>query len=633
MHLKDPNQEALGSSQDQANDAIIGKAFRWSLVIFLIAALVILATVYLVRQSPRELPTMTDAPVQTPNIPEQAPVNPPAVSFTDITQAAGIDFEHANGADGDKLLPETMGGGIAFLDHDNDQDQDLLFVNSGASGTVPSGDKHAIAALYRNDGSGHFENATAQSGLAASGYGMGVAVGDYDNDGWVDVLITALGENHLFHNVRGTFIEVTKKAGVGGGAHDWSTAGAFFDYDNDGDLDLFVANYVHWSRELDLELGFQLTGIGRAYGPPTTFAGSHCYLYRNDGDGSFTDVSRTSGIQITHPATGKPVAKALAVMPLDFDDDGRIDLFVANDTVQNFLFHNQGNGRFEEVGAMLGVAFDRNGSATGAMGVDAAHFRNNRDIGLAVGNFANEMTSLYVSQGSSEQFADEAITEGLGVATRRVLTFGLFFFDYDLDGWLDLLQANGHLEEAINVVQPSQHYAQVPQLFWNCAEQCQTTFLEVAATETGALAKPLVARGASYADIDNDGDLDIVITQVGGKPVLLRNDQQLGHHWLRVRLIGDTVNRDGIGAWVEAVSGSHRQRRLVMPTRSYLSQVELPVTFGLGESAMVDNLRVQWSKGSVQELANVTADQLLVVEQSAQSTPNPGHVKATHARP
>lgn len=631
MHPQDPDQQPLSSSQEWADDAIIGKAFRWSLTIFLIAALVIVAALYLIRQPPRPLSIITAPPVQTPTIPKQASVDPPAARFTDITEAAGIDFVHVNGARGEKLLPETMGGGTAFLDYDNDQDQDLLFINSGTSAATPSGDKHAIAALYRNDGRGRFENVTALSGLAASGYGMGVAVGDYDNDGWVDVLITALGENHLFRNVGGTFTEVTKEAGVAGEAHDWSTASAFFDYDNDGDLDLFVGNYVHWSRELDRELGFQLTGIGRAYGPPTTFAGSHCYLYRNDGDGSFTDVSRTSGIQITHPATGEPVAKALAVMPVDFDDDGRIDLLVANDTVQNFLFHNQGNGQFEEVGVMFGVAFDRNGSATGAMGVDAAHFRNDRDLGFAIGNFANEMTSLYVSQESYTQFADEAIAEGLGAATRRVLTFGLFFFDYDLDGWLDLLQANGHLEEAINVVQPSQHYAQAPQLFWNCAAQCQATFLEVAPPEIGALARPLVARGASYADIDNDGDLDIVISQIGGKPVLLRNDQRLGHHWLRVRLVGDTTNRDGIGAWVEAATASHHQRRLVMPTRSYLSQVEMSVTFGLGEFAIVDRLWVHWSDGSVQELANVAADQLLVVKQRAESTPDPGRAKTTPA--
>ena len=633
MHRNDPEQGTPRLSREGRNDAIIGKAFRSSLVVFLVAALVVFAALYLLRQPQPELPAATTTGVVTLKVPGPAPVDPPPVTFTDITEAAGIDFVHVNGAYGEKLLPETMGGGVAFLDYDNDRDEDLLFVNSGVWQAAPSERTPAIAALYRNDSRGHFENVTKHAGLAASGYGMGIAVGDYDNDGWKDVLITALGANHLFHNLRGTFAEVTKQAGVAGGADVWSTGSAFFDYDNDGDLDLFVANYVRWSRDLDLELGFQLTGIGRAYGPPTTFPGSHCYLYRNDGDGSFTDVSRRSGIQITNAATGDPVAKALAVIPIDFDQDGRLDLFVANDTVQNFLFHNQGNGRFEEIGAMLGIAFDRDGNATGAMGVDAAHFRNDRDIGFAVGNFANEMTSLYVSQGADTQFADEAITEGLGAATRRVLTFGLFFFDYDLDGWLDLFQANGHLEEAINAVQPSQHYAQAPQLFWNCATQCETTFLEVAAAKAGALAHPLVARGASYADIDNDGDLDIVITQVGARAVLLRNDQQLGHHWLQVRLVGDRVNRDGIGAWVEAVTATHRQRRLLMPTRSYLSQVEMAVTFGLGESATVHTLRVQWPDGSIQELPDVVADRSLVIEQNRAAIGDPDHLKPTRASP
>jgi hypothetical protein len=411
------------------------------------------------------------------------------------------------------------------------------------------------------------------------------------------------------------FREVTAEAGVAGSDTDWSTGSTFFDYDNDGDLDLFVVNYVRWSKAIDFEIGFQLTGIGRAYGPPTTFEGSFPYLYRNNGDGTFTDVSQASGIQVKNPATGGPMAKALAVAPVDFDGDNWLDLFVANDTVQNFLFHNRGDGSFEEVGMDVGVAFDRNGNATGAMGVDAAYYRNDGALGVAVGNFANEMTSLYVSQGDTGQFADEAIVDGLGAATRRALTFGLFFFDYDLDGWLDLFHANGHLEEDIHLVQTSQHYAQPPQLFWNCGQRCATGFVEVERSTHTGLDQRLVARGASFGDIDSDGDLDIVITQAGRRPVLLRNDQQLGHHWVRIKLTGHRVNRDAIGSWVEVDSGGHTQRRQVMRTRSYLSQVELPLTFGLGNRTQIDGLHVRWPDGSIQHLNNVPVDSLVVIEQ------------------
>jgi hypothetical protein len=555
--------------------------------------------------------------VEGPKIPESiVQIDPPTVRFTDITAQSGIDYVHINGAYGDKLLPETMGGGVAFLDYDNDGDQDLLFINSNYwPEHVPQNAARPTMVLYRNDGTGRFEDVTGGSGLDVSFYGMGVAVGDYDNDAQIDIFITAVGENHLFHNNDGVFEDVTAAAGVSGAPGDWSTSAAFLDVDNDGDLDLFVANYVRWSKEIDFEIDFRLTGIGRAYGPPTTFAGSHPILYRNEGGGRFTDVSQSAGVQVNNPATGQPMAKSLAVSPIDIDNDGWMDLFVANDTVQNFFFHNQGDGVFQEEAVMLGLAFDRNGSATGAMGSDASHYRNDADLGLAVGNFANEMTSLYVSQGDLSLYADEAIGDGIGPASRRALTFGLFFFDYDLDGRLDLLQANGHLEEEINLIQPSQHYAQAAQLFWNCGAECPTQFIEVTAKESGDLQTPVVGRGASFADIDSDGDLDIVITQVGRRAVLLRNDQQLGHHWLQVRAVGRTVNRDAIGAWIELFTEESTQRRQVMPTRSYLSQVQLPVSFGLGKVQKVDMVRVKWPDGSSREISNVALDSVLVVEQ------------------
>jgi hypothetical protein len=299
---------------------------------------------------------------------------------------------------------------------------------------------------------------------------------------------------------------------------------------------------------------------------------------------------------------------------VDYDRDGWLDLFVANDTTRNFLYHNLGNGSFEEIGALEGIAYDRNGKATGAMGIDAAYFRNNDDLGIGIGNFANEMSSLYVTAGGQPPFADEAILEGFGPASRLALTFGLFFFDYDLDGRLDLLQANGHLDADINIVQSSQTYAQPAQLFWNCGADCGSRFVPV--TDSGDLSSPMVGRGAAFADIDGDGDLDVVITQNGRRAVLFRNEQSLGHHWLRVRLTGKASNRSAIGATVELSVDGTTQRRIVMPTRSYLSQSELPVTFGLGSDAAVEGLRITWPDGQQQSVAVPAVDTTLTIEQS-----------------
>jgi len=599
-----------GRRRDAGEDAIIGRAFRWSLLVIVILALAVAATVYLLREGEQAQAPVEDAGMAAPETAASgAAPEPPPVPFTDITEQAGIDFVHENGARGDKLLPETMGSGAAFFDYDGDGDPDLL-LNNGRywEGRHPEGADRPTPALYRNDSNGQFTEVTAEVGLDVSLYGTGVAVADYDGDGRKDVLLAALGRNRLFHNEGDGFREVTEEAGVSGADDAWTTSAAFLDYDRDGDLDLFAVNYVQWSRAIDYEVDYRLTGIGRAYGPPTNFQGTDPYLYRNDGDGSFTDVSAEAGVQVDNPATGRPMAKALAVTALDVDGNGWLDLFVANDTVRNFLFLNQGDGTFEEVGIRYGVAFDRDGAATGAMGTDAAHFRNDADLGLAVGNFANEMTSLYVTQGGAGLLTDESIVEGIGPASRQALTFGLFFFDYDLDGRMDLLQVNGHLEQEINKVQSSQHYEQPAQLFWNCGPRCRAGFVPVPRQRTGDLGRPAVGRGASYADIDADGDQDVLITQVGRRPRLLRNDQAQDHHWLRLRLAGHSGNRDAIGAEVAVEVGDRLLRRRVMPTRSYLSQVEPTLTFGLAEAEAIDGVRIRWPDGTEQDLGPLAVD-------------------------
>jgi hypothetical protein len=434
---------------------------------------------------------------------------------------------------------------------------------------------------------------------------MGVACGDLDGDSRTDLVLTGVGGLRLFRNLGGgRFTDITVQSGLPATSSGWSTAAAWFDLDRDGDLDLFIGHYVEWSPRMDQEVNNQLVGVGRAYGRPWLFPGTFPALYRNDGSASpgspprFTEIAARSGLQIRNPATGLPMAKTLAVAPIDLNDDGWMDLVVANDTVQNFVFTNRHDGTFQEVGAQSGVAFDAYGQTRGAMGIDAARFRPDRALGIAIGNFANEMNALYVAQTTKDTlvFADEAITEGIGPASRLLLKFGLFFFDYDLDGRLDVLTTNGHIEEEIEKVQANVRYRQPAQLFWNGGGN--QTFVSATAVEAGEdLFQSIVGRGSAYADFDRDGDLDVVMTQVGGRPLLLRNDQTLGNHWVRLRLQGRPGNTDAIGAWVHLrTEDGRRISRQVMPTKSYLSQSELPVHIGLGRSRISEG-RVRWPDG------------------------------------
>jgi hypothetical protein len=597
------------------DDTIIGQAFKWSLIV-LGGTAVLIGGLWLVLRQEKPAAVVQDAAQVVPQtIAAAIDVAPPAVRFSNITRAAGVDFVHVNGAYGERLLPETMGGGVAFLDYDADGLQDLLFVNSGTWPWRTQDERRPAPALYRNRGDATFENVTGQTGLGEIHfYGMGTAVADINGDGYPEIFLTGVGPNRLLLNRKGKrFDDITAQADVAGDDGAWSSSAAFLDFDRDGDLDLFVCNYVQWSREIDLGVDYRLTGIGRAYGPPTNYAGTYSYLYRNDGDGRFTDVSAAAGIQVDNPATGLPAGKALAVHPVDIDRDGWLDLVVSNDTVQNFLFRNRGDGTFEEGGMAAGLAFDNSGKATGAMGVDAAAYNNDSEFAVAVGNFSNEMSSFYVARDGVPLFTDEAIVSGVGSESRQALSFGLFFFDYDLDGRLDLLQTNGHVEDEINVVQPSQHYEQPTQLFWNCGPQCARNYVHVPLETTGDLGQPIVGRGAAYGDIDQDGDLDVVIAQVNRAPLLLRNDQALGRHWLRVRLQGMGLNRDAVGARVDITTNGVAQSRTVMPARSYLAQMELPLTFGLGDAMRVERLQVTWPDGKTSRLADVAADRTLVV--------------------
>jgi enediyne biosynthesis protein E4 len=622
-HERD-DQEAEAELEEEQDDAVIGVAFRRSLWILLGLAVAVGLVFVVVRVGRKEPPALEIDAAAPMSVVSRGEATPPVVRFTDVTRAAGIDWTHVSGATGDRFLPETMGGGAAFFDYDGDGDPDLLLVNSDTwehfyGGAAAGGPR---SALYENDGRGSFRDVSRETELDLRLYGTAVAVGDFDNDGWVDVFIAALGRNRLLRNEARPgggrrFVDVTAHAGVGGDEQEWSTSSTFLDFDNDGYLDLFVGNYVRWSREIDLEVNHTLVGVGRAYGPPFQYEGTFPYLYRNNGDGTFTDVSAAAGVQVRNPATDQPVAKTLGVIPIDGDGDGFTDLVVANDTVRNFYFRNRGDGTFEEVGELYGVAYSREGAATGAMGIDAARYRDDGELGLVIGNFSNEMSSLYVTQGDPTLYADEAIPDGVGAPSRRALTFGVFFFDYDLDGRLDLLQNNGHLESEISKVDPSQEYRQAPQLFWN-AGGTPRTFVEVDLETAGDLGVKVVGRGSAFADIDGDGDLDVLLLQTGDRPILLRNDQELGHHWLRVTLEGRGAagsNRGAHGARVELRAGGRTQQRYVTPSRSYQSQSELAVTFGLGPADRVEELVVIWPDGSRQTVPVEGVDRVIAVRQ------------------
>jgi hypothetical protein len=609
------------STEETQNDDVVGSAIRWSLGI--IAALLSAgALLWALTRKPPEPVVVKAGPTTLPTERVAPALEIPEVRFTEITDTAGIDFVHENGAEGEKLLPETMGGGGGFFDFDNDGDQDLLCVNGNVwPWAKVKPDKPPTSMLYANDGTGRFSNVTAGSGLDIPLHGNGVAFGDFDNDGDVDVFISCLGANHLFRNDGGgKFAEVTAVAGVAGGENDWSTSCGWLDFDNDGDLDLFVCNYIQWNRELDQSMEFTLDGKLRAYGRPTDFTGAFPFLYRNEGNGTFVDVSDAAGVQIRDLNTNVPLSKSLGTTFCDVNADGLLDILVANDTVQNLLFLNQPGGTFIETAATAGIAFDNSGGARGAMGIDTACFRNSDAVGIAIGNFATEMTALYVCQTPGATipiFRDEAVSNGIGPVTRTDLKFGVLFLDADLDGRLDLFENNGHLEEDIKVVQASQQYEQPPHLLWNCGTEFDNEFIMLPEAKTGAdFQKRMVGRGASMADIDADGDLDLILFSSGGKPRLLRNDQKSGHHWLRLRLRGTKCNKDAIGAVVNVtLPNSTVLSRTVMPTRSYQSQTELPVTFGLGSAELVKEIAIRWPDGTSQKLSGISVDQQLEVIQ------------------
>ncbi len=518
------------------------------------------------------------------------------IHFTDVTGKAGIHFTHNSGRAGKKYLPETLGPGCAFFDADGDGWPDIVIVN-GRDWTP--GKRRSLPVLYLNNHDGTFRDATAGSGLDVEMYALGVAVGDYDNDGRDDVYVTALDGDHLFHNEGGgRFRDVTREAGIHN--QGFGTSAAWLDYDRDGKLDLFVANYVQWSPDKDLWCS--LDGVAKSYCTPESYKGTASKLYHNLGKGKFEDVSHRAGID-------DPTSKSLGVAVLDYDNDGWPDLFVANDTQPNKLYRNKHDGTFAEEGLEAGVAFGEDGVARGAMGVDAADYDRSGRAHLLIGNFANQMLGLYHNEGNGI-FVDRAPSSAVGRASLLTLTFGVFFFDYDLDGKLDILAANGHIEEEIGRVQPKVQYREPPLLFRNLGGG---RFEPVGGAMGADFNRAIVARGAAYADFDHDGDLDVLITTNHGPAYLFRNDGGNRNHWLRVRTVGTRSNRDGIGAVVRVASAGGPQWSMVRSGSSYCSQSELIQTFGLGPDAEATDLEIDWPSGAKQKLGRVAANQTVTV--------------------
>jgi hypothetical protein len=534
----------------------------------------------------------------------QAPTSPPAsspVTFRDITQKAGIHFVHNNAAFGKKYLPETMGPGVAFIDYDNDGWQDIFLVNGTDWPGRPS--KHSTPKLYHNNHDGTFTDVTHKAGLDVELFGMGVAVGDYDNDGFDDLFITAMGQSHLFHNNgNGTFTDVTQKAGLMG-PKEFSTSAAWVDYDRDGELDLVVANYVQWSLEGDLYC--TLDGKSKSYCTPESYKGTAVRLWHNRGDGTFEDATKKAGL-------AEPTSKTLGIAILDYDNDGWPDILFSNDTQPNKLYRNNGNGTFTEKAVVAGIAFSEDGVARAGMGVDAADYDRSGAASILITNFANQMLSLYHNEGKG-LFVDEAPRSEVGRATLLTLGFGCFFFDYDLDGWPDIFIANGHIDGDIQRVQPNVKYAMPPHLFRNVGKG---NFQEVTKTLGSAFNTPRVGRGAAYGDINNDGRPDLLLSTNGGPTFLFENDATPGfpaNKSLRIKLVGTKSNRDGIGTVVKLTAGGTTESQMMRSGSSYLSASELVLTYGLGQLNQADSVEIRWSSGQVDKLSTVAAGQTVTV--------------------
>jgi enediyne biosynthesis protein E4 len=586
------------------DDAVIGRALRISLAgMVVLGGTAGLAWWLWPRPAPppqREAATVTGPAEAVPNRSSADR----AVPFAEVAAASGVDFVRTDGADGRKLLPETMGGGVAVADFNGDGTLDVALADGDAWPDAPAGTPRGQGvALYLNDGRMRFTRA-AEPALAVPGPLMGLTAADLDGDGRTDLLATGVGGVRLYRNAGSElgsprFEDITDASGLGVD-RGWSTSAGAADVDRDGDLDLVVLHYVEWSPELDAKVDYRLAGVGRAYGPPTGFPGAQLRLYEQVSPLRFEDRTQARGLEVLTQGTQVPVGKALGLAVDDVDGDGDLDLLVANDTVRKFLFVNDGQGRFAENGIAAGFAFDRVGSATGAMGIDTGDLRRDGSTFVGIGNFANQPSGLYCTPKGALRFSDDAIVEGISAATRPFLTFGLLFVDLDLDGRLDFVQANGHIEDQIARAQENQSYPQRTQVFLNTGRTEGPVLAEVPPAATGDLSRPLIGRGMAWGDLDGDGDLDLVVSQARGPAAVFRNDapRAATQSWIGIALEQPgSANRQAIGAVVTAPGPDGTQRQVIMPVRSYLSSVPAEAWFAVPAGDQPAEVTVTWPDG------------------------------------